>query len=273
MEVETKIPWLDPKHPNYDRWKRSRKLAIDRGKFVKSVIEQHIGCNQLKILDFGSGEGGTTAVFSADNFVISLDISLVRLQRQTKLGSNLSRVNGDALLAPFHAQSFDLIILQDVIEHLSNSEEIILALHKLLNRDGIVYLSTPNKYSIFNLIADPHWGLPVVSILKRKTIKKYFLKNFRQKDYNRTDIAQLLTLKQLASLFAGKFEWQLNTVYSLKQLLAGNKGIVWSSFHLILLSVIKKLKLDKIILKIANDKSGIINRYFNPTFYFILKKV
>ncbi|MCK7528447.1 MAG: hypothetical protein MZV64_68205 [Ignavibacteriales bacterium] len=57
-------------------------LSIERGKFVRSVINQQIKTTNLNVLDLGSGEGGTSRVFSADNFVVSLDLSLVKLQRQ-----------------------------------------------------------------------------------------------------------------------------------------------------------------------------------------------
>ena len=83
MEVKENNPtWLDESHPNFLRWKRARELSIERGKFVRSVINQQIKTTNLNVLDLGSGEGGTSKVFSADNFVVSLDLSLIRLQRQ-----------------------------------------------------------------------------------------------------------------------------------------------------------------------------------------------
>jgi predicted rRNA methylase YqxC with S4 and FtsJ domains len=74
--------WLDESHPNFDRWKRSRELSIERGKFVHSIINQKVNANNLSVLDLGSGEGGTSKVFSENNFVVSLDLNLIRLQRQ-----------------------------------------------------------------------------------------------------------------------------------------------------------------------------------------------
>ena len=56
MEVAQKqITWLDEKHPNFERWKRAREFSIDRGKFVMSVISKVRKCQNLKILDIGSG--------------------------------------------------------------------------------------------------------------------------------------------------------------------------------------------------------------------------
>ncbi len=343
--------WLDKSHPNYLRWKRSRDLSIERGKFVQSVVNQKNNVYGLTVLDLGSGEGGTAKVFSENNFVVSLDLSLVRLQRQTfsviskegpyptekslrindedfsledslemtnknsefilrhfdpdlsgeksepnivedfstclsgrqvedsfemtnkNIPHSIKRVNGNALQLPFANKFFDLIIIQDVIEHLTDVNDFYTEVRRVLKSNGTIYLSTPNKYSIFNFIADPHFGLPIVSVLKRQSIKKYFLKYFRKEDYNRDDIAQLLSLKELIKLFQKDFKISLNTKFSVKELFNGNKGIVWSNFHLKLIDICKYLKLEWLLNKISNDKAGILNKYFTPTFYFVLKNL
>lgn len=273
MEIKQETPaWLNESHPNYLRWKNARELSIERGKYVRSIINQRLQTKNLTVLDLGSGEGGTCKVFSEDNFVVSFDLSLIRLQRQKDDNSFLSKINGTALQLPFKDNSFDLIIIQDVIEHLTDINLFYNEIKKILKPNGTIYLSTPNKFSVFNFISDPHFGLPIVSILKRKSIKKYFLKFFRKNDYSRNDIAELLSLEQLQNLFKKEFKIILNTKFSVQELFNGNRGIVWSSFHLNLIALCRFIKIDKLIIKIANDKPGIINKYFTPTFYLLLNK-
>ena len=273
MEVaEKQIPWLDEKHPNYERWKRAREISIERGKFVLSIISKVRNCQNLKILDIGSGEGGTSEVLSQDNILISFDMNKIRLLRQQNSFSNFNLLCGSSSSLPFKNNSFDLIILQDVLEHLANRAELINSIYNLLNDNGMIYLSTPNKFSVINIIADPHWGVPLVSILKRDSVKKYFLKYFRKSEMNRNDIAELLSLKNIYELFVDKFEMELFTIHSVNELFKGNKGIVWSDFHLKLLHTLKKVKLDKVITTLANNRMGFINRFFTPTFYMVFKK-
>jgi 2-polyprenyl-3-methyl-5-hydroxy-6-metoxy-1,4-benzoquinol methylase len=273
MEVAAKqIPWLDEKHPNYKRWKRAREISIERGKFVRSIISRLRECRDLKILDFGSGEGGTSNVLSEDNIVTSFDVNKIRLQRQKDSISTLNLLCGSSSSLPFKNNSFDLIILQDVVEHLDDREELINNIYNLLNDNGMIYLSTPNKLSVINIIADPHWGVPLVSLLKRENVRKYFLNYFRKSERSRKDIAELLSLKNIYELFADKFEVQLFTTNSVNELFKGNKGIVWSDFHLKLSHNLKKVKLDKLITKLANNRTGFINRFFTPTFYIALKR-
>lgn len=316
MEVKENIPaWLDESHPNFLRWKIARELSIQRGLFVKQIITQQIKTENLVILDLGSGEGGTAKIFSENNFVVSLDLSLVRLKRQQssviskdgyypteksefsfrhfdpdlsgeKSESNIREdfsledsfkmtgvqcINGSALQLPFTNYSFDLIIIQDVIEHINQLTNFYSEVKRVLKIGGMIYLSTPNKLSIFNFFSDPHFGLPIVSILKRISIKKYFLKHFRKDDYYREDIAQLFSLDELLNLIKKDFEISLQTKFSVQELFNGNKGIVWSEFHLKLISFCKILKLDWLINKIANNNFGFVNKYFTPTFYLIIK--
>ena len=300
MEIIQDIPaWLDESHPNFNRWKRAREVSIERGKFVSSIINQQLDTKDLSVLDLGSGEGGTSKVFSENNFIVSFDLSLIRLQRQissviSKEGfypteksstNNKTRflssfemtkpelVNGSALQLPFSNHSFDLIIIQDVIEHLTDMNGFYSQVIRVLKNEGTIYLSTPNKLSVFNFITDPHFGLPFISILNRQSIKKYFLKYFRKDDYSRTDIAQLFSLNELINLFKNDFEIKLYTNFSVQELFNGNKGIVWSDFHLKLIALCKFIKFDWVIKIIANNKIGIINKYFTPTFYLILKRL
>ena len=273
MEVKDINPaWLDKTHPNFERWQRARELSIERGKFVYSVINQINQNENLSVLDLGSGEGGSTKVFSENNFVTSFDLSLVRLKRQSENFNYLLNVNGDALNLPFFDKSFDLIIVQDVIEHLTNTQSFYSELKRVLKNKGIIFLSTPNKFSIFNILNDPHFGLPVVSLLRRKSIKEYFLKYFRKKDYMRSDIAQLFSLNELMKIFQNDFNISLNTKFVVNELFKGNKGIVWSDFHLKIIGLCKTIRLDWLINKLSNDNFGIINKYFTPTYYLLLNR-
>jgi len=273
MEVNKTISptWLDKNHPNYERWKRARDISEERGKFVESVLSKVINTSGLHILDLGSGEGGTAKILSEKNEVVSFDISMDRLLRQDN--AQFKKVLGDSGHLPFCSAFFDVIILQDVIEHLQSKRKIIDSLYKLLKKNGFIYLSTQNKFSIFNVIADPHWGVPFISLLKRESIRKYFLGTFRKSEVARKDIAELSSLKNLLSLFEDKFEVRLFTSYSVKELLIGNKGIIWSNFHIKLISVANKLKIRRLIIFMVNDKPGLMNKIFTPTFYFTLKKI
>jgi len=274
VEVKENTPaWLSKTHPNYLRWERARDLSIERGRFVYSIVGQKVSPVSLTVLDLGSGEGGTSEIFSKNNFVISLDLSLIRLRRQYNSYFIFPKINASALQLPFVDNSFNLILIQDVIEHLTEVPDFYSEIKRILKNDGLIYLSTPNKLSAFNFLSDPHFGLLFASILKRKSIKKYFLKYFRKDDYKRSDIAELFSLNSIINLFQNDFQISLFTKFSVQELFKGNIGIVWSSFHIKLIAFCQFFSLDRLLIKIANDKIGIINKYFTPTFYLVLKKL
>lgn len=272
MEVKKEVRReYNPAHPNYKRWQKARELSNERAKFVESVLSNVLNVEGLRILDVGAGEGNTSMFLSKKNFVVSLEPKSERIKKISRIDS-LHPVMANSLGLPFKPANFNLIILQDVIEHLVIDKKFVNGLASLLKENGVIYISTPNRYSLFNIISDPHWGMPFLSLFDRDQIKKYFLKTFRNSDYSRNDIAELLSLKDLFELFSKDFSIKICTKFSIDYLLNGGKGLVWSNFHIQIVKTIKILGLKNILIRIANDKPGIINRFFNPTFYIILKK-
>lgn len=273
MEITKSFPaWLDKNHPNYLRWERARNISLERGKFVKKILElNHIPVN-LTILDLGSGEGGTSKVLSEKNFVVSIDINFIRLIRQKENFSLKRSLQADATILPFPDSTFDLIIIQDVIEHIEQLNNLFTEIVRVLKYNGLVYMSTPNRLSLINFLSDPHWGVPFVSILNRKFIKNFFIKYFRRTEKNRKDIPELLSLNKILNLFSDKFEIKLMTDFSVDELFKENKGIVWSEFHIKLINALKKIKADRIVRRISNNNFGFVNKYFTPTFYLLMKK-
>lgn len=265
--------YLNPKHPNYKKWERSRENSILRGSFVYQLIKSKRDLTNCVILDIGSGFGGTLINFASDsNKLYSLEIDKYKLYAQPDHPSIL-KINADAFNLPFENKTFDVIILQDVIEHVENPFLLLEKVSTKLKDDGIIYLSTPNKFSIINLISDPHWGLPFVCLLNRKTIQRIVIPTFRPLEKNRTGIAQLMSLKQLLKMFEKlNLSYVLSTSYAVNSMFESPEKIAWSSLHLIIIKLIKKIKLDFLIKKISNDRIGFLNRFITPTFYFLLFK-
>jgi hypothetical protein len=114
--------------------------------------------------------------------------------------------------------------------------------------------------------------MPLLCLFKRAQIRKYFLKYFRKSDYHRDDIAELLSLNDITNVFSKNFSINICTKFSINYLLNGGEGLVWSKFHLRLVKYLNVLGLANLIRRVANDDKGIINKFFTPTFYLILKK-
>ncbi len=125
MEVKKEFQReYNPEHPNYERWQKARDLSNHRAKFVESVLSTEVVTNGLKILDIGAGEGNTSKLLAKKNFVVSLEPKPERIERIEKTDT-LFPVIGDSLRLPFKCSYFDIIIFQDVIEHLNINNKMI----------------------------------------------------------------------------------------------------------------------------------------------------
>lgn len=273
MSTGNKPYYSNPKHPNFERWKRSFNSSFERGKFVKSLVEKYKSTSGIWILDVGSGYGGTIRNFLNElNFIYSIEIDENKLTFQPE-HKNLFKIRIDAFQFNFEKEKFDVIILQDFIEHIEKPDEFLKFISKFLKKDGIIYISTPNRLSIINLISDPHWGFPIVALLSRKMIKKIFIPLFRPLEKERTGIAELISLKSLIKIFSdAQLEYHLHTKFAAEEFLRNPHQFIWSDLHLFFFRILNYLKLEKLILKIVNEKAGFLNNFITPTFFFILKK-
>lgn len=266
--------YKNPSHPNYKRWERSKKLSYLKGLFIKSLIEKHFNIENKNIVDIGSGYGGTLRNFINErNKLFSIDLNIDRLKFQKSLLKNVNFICADVNMLPLKNIFFDIIILQDSIEHFDNPSNVIKIVSEFLKPEGLIYLSTSNRCSVFNFLSDPHWGVPFVSLLQREQIKKYFIPVFRKSEINRKGIAELMSLPTIVSIMKNHgLKFKLNTTAAVKALSTNPDYILWSNFHLSLTKVVRVLRLNKVLKLIANDKFGIVNKFFTPTFYFIIQK-
>lgn len=98
-----------------------------------------------KILDVGCGDGGMALMlknrYSAE--VYGVDISKKGIMLAKRKGIKAVVADANKRL-PFKTSTFDLIITNEVIEHVFNPDEFILDLKRLLNKKGVLVIGTPN---------------------------------------------------------------------------------------------------------------------------------
>lgn len=90
-----------------------------------------------------------TNVYGTDIEPAYLDHSRPLQEKYTHLSLSVDDITNSKL--PEH--SFDLILCTEVIEHISDSKSALRGMHKLLKPDGILILSTPQRYSPLELAA------------------------------------------------------------------------------------------------------------------------
>jgi 2-polyprenyl-3-methyl-5-hydroxy-6-metoxy-1,4-benzoquinol methylase len=138
------------------------------------------------VLDFGAGWGRISHGLAKEcGWVVAADATLPRLQfsslRAKEDGiANISFVRtGTSARLPFASGSFDLVLINGVLEWLPASQpgdpteiqrEHLREVHRILKPDGQVIVAIENRYSLADLIGLPegHVGLPWVGVLPRR---------------------------------------------------------------------------------------------------------
>lgn len=252
-------------------WKNYQRYALARGEFVREVLSAFITLKKKRILDIGCGSGGTAVqLHNAGANVTAVDI--VPEAPQLFNNCEINFVAGAFEKIKFPDQKFDVIILQDVLEHFQNPKEAISKVKSLLEESGVVFVSTPNRFSIFNLLRDPHWNLPLVALCNRPAVKFLVQKIFRKDLRQRSDWAALLSLPKLRRIFsASSFQIKFVNTRAAKKIFQQPEAIVCDAFHIKLIMWLKKCGMERWLTKFVNDRFKIFNLIVNPTWYFVCR--
>lgn len=70
---------------------------------------------------------------------------------------NIEVSNTTLKQAKFSANSFDMIVLHDTIEHVLNPREMLVEIRRILKPDGVVYINTPDIQSLVSRVLKAKW--------------------------------------------------------------------------------------------------------------------
>ena len=138
------------------------------------MLETYATGPSPRILDFGCGTGELTVLMNALGYrAYGIDVHQEHLAlaqmlaRENDLGGTFVRTGGPAL--PFADDSFDLINLHVVVEHLSNPvlDMILPELARVCR--GAVFITVPNRLQLI----DDHTGLRFVPWMPRPVAEAY----------------------------------------------------------------------------------------------------
>jgi ubiquinone/menaquinone biosynthesis C-methylase UbiE len=108
-----------------------------------------------KILDIGCGLGHLTAALSREfpNAELSgLDYSISAIDSAIDLYPEIDFAVGDAHHLPYGADYFDLVLCNNIWEHVPDPLRMLQSIRKVLRPGGFVIISTPSRYRFENII-------------------------------------------------------------------------------------------------------------------------
>ncbi|MBW2975060.1 class I SAM-dependent methyltransferase [Candidatus Woesearchaeota archaeon] len=140
------------------KYRKAEKIIRILRKFVDDLSK----CN---VLDIGTGSGYISEYFCKRCYKqYSVDIDDLRL---TKKGYKFAKYGGRLL--PFPNNKFDVVISNGVIEHVKDQKKHLDEIYRVLKKNGIAYICTPNKYWFI----DGHTHLPFITYLPHKLADRY----------------------------------------------------------------------------------------------------
>lgn len=100
------------------------------------------GTRRPRILEIGCGAGGMLGPLSRYGDVIGLDIAHDYLRRCRDRGFP-RMITASAYELPFPDETFDLVALFDVIEHIPDDRRVLEEVRRVMKPDACVFLSVP----------------------------------------------------------------------------------------------------------------------------------
>jgi ubiquinone/menaquinone biosynthesis C-methylase UbiE len=114
------------------------------------VIFSKIHAGSQSILDAGCGEGITLEKLRKqfpENKILGIDLSLQKVTICRSFG--LDAIQGDLSMMSIRDNMFDTCILSEVIEHLSQFEQVLGEIRRILKRGGRLIVVIPNDWVFF----------------------------------------------------------------------------------------------------------------------------
>ena len=177
--------------------------AASKAGAVLDAIEQARGApftREDRVLEVGCGTAALAAAASRRGAgVVATDVSMRWLvlarKRLDEEGAGVELVCSDAERPVFGAETFDVVVASDVIEHVARPYEFLAGCDHVLRPGGLLFLATPNRFS---LALEPHVRLWGVGFLPRRAAKRY-VEAVRKAPY---DHVRLLSAPELRRLLA-----------------------------------------------------------------------
>jgi GT2 family glycosyltransferase/SAM-dependent methyltransferase/peptidoglycan hydrolase CwlO-like protein len=136
--------------------------AEQRGRIAYEHLHRYALCAQhvagKRVLDLACGTGYGTAILGAQGGkVTGVDISAaaIRLARKRHGSDNVTFVIADCFDLPFAAGSFDVVVANEMIEHVADHDALIAEARRVLVPGGMLLVSTPNK-PVYNRFKTPN---------------------------------------------------------------------------------------------------------------------
>ena len=129
------------------------RLILSPLKFIARGTKINQG---LKLLDIGSGSG--QFIYEMKRFgmeVYGVEPGNFNKGDSKKYGLNIKNLN--LIKAKYPKEFFNLITINHVFEHISNPNQTIIEIKRILKKDGLLIMGIPNTHSLSRILFGKNW--------------------------------------------------------------------------------------------------------------------
>ncbi|MFH1056956.1 MAG: class I SAM-dependent methyltransferase [Candidatus Micrarchaeota archaeon] len=153
--IDYSNPWYSGSQEAWLEAGPARHHHKKRVEYLVSAIRR-LGFAKPKILDAGCGDGAMTKylVGIPGASVTGVDYNPKRIKRAKKLVPKASFRTGNLYHLPFKNNSFDIVLIHHVLEHVKEDERVLRELHRVAKPNGILIVGVPNEGEFIAQIRD-----------------------------------------------------------------------------------------------------------------------
>ncbi len=259
-------PWNQPGDPleNFFWWE------LEHADRAIGKLASRLSLEEKRVLDVGCGAGGKSvrlAQYGASVVGIDLSEYAVKVGRRLirehfpELSVRVNLLVGDITSPPDGIGKFDVVFLDDVWEHLAHPTKALVAIHRLLKKDGVVFIAFPPYTHPWGAHVSDLISIPWIQfLLWEKYIVRWYVykalrtpggfKRLKFKGINPRD-SRIRYINRMT------FERTLRTIYDLRRLYQ----LVWFDMDLL------NIPLNRLISKLPR-----IGKYVVSKYYLMLRK-
>ncbi len=182
MDIKNQIEYYD------NLWSQRLPLNSLQLRRAVKVLSYFINIKRIlknpRVLDLGCGDGRFTGFIGEYCEVDGIELSEAAIKEAKKQYPHVNFFQGNALTYPFKDNFYDLVISQEVIEHIEDQKLYLNVCHNVLKRGGYLIMTTPNK-TVFDHMKGGNWShQPVEKLLNPKSFKLLIASKFRIESYD-----------------------------------------------------------------------------------------
>jgi 2-polyprenyl-3-methyl-5-hydroxy-6-metoxy-1,4-benzoquinol methylase len=168
---------------------------------------KNLGVSGGKLLDIGAATGFFMSIAKKRSFrVVGVELSDFAARKGRENGLDI--VTGDLLNTNFEGESFDVITMFDVLEHVPDPKKLIQEVSRVLRPGGLIIINTPDAESLWARVLGKRWQLIMppehINYFSPKNLSKY-LEDVGYEVKIDTKIGKKFTLQYILKML---YKWQ-----------------------------------------------------------------